>query len=196
MSAVRHEREPPASALAQPPAEHLPADWTEIYRAHFDFVWRSLRRLGLPLTALDDAAQEVFLIAFRKLPEFEQRSSFKTWLFAIAWRVARRQQKQERQRAAQELTDELADQYEPGPHERTAQSEAVRLLYSLLDALDQDKRAVFVMAELEQMTMPEIAEVIGVPLNTAYSRLRAARKAFDAAYARQTREPRSSAWSG
>jgi RNA polymerase sigma-70 factor (ECF subfamily) len=175
----------PELAEAEPRGP-APAGWRELYELHFDFVWRSLRRLGVPLSGVDDAAHEVFLVAFRKLEAFEHRSSLKTWLFAIAWRVARRAQRARTGLRAQELSDELADEAALDPHERAARGEAVRLLYAALDELDPVKRSVFVMAELEQLSAPEIAETIGVPLNTVYSRLRAARKHFNEAIARRS----------
>jgi RNA polymerase sigma-70 factor, ECF subfamily len=158
--------------------------WAELYDAHFDFVWRSLRRLGVPLSALDDAAQEVFLVALRRHAEFEGRSAIKTWLFGIAWNIARGIARSPVRRE-EALPEAVADADELGPQEAAARSEAVRALYELLDALDSDRRAVFVMAELEELSAPEIAEITGTPLNTVYSRLRGARNDFDAALRRR-----------
>jgi RNA polymerase sigma-70 factor (ECF subfamily) len=157
--------------------------WETFYEEHFDFVWRSLRRLGVPASGLDDAAQEVFLVAFRRASEFEGRSTLKTWLFGIAWNMARRAQ-----RGAWRREEPLADVDTvagTNQEESASRAEAVRTLYEILDGLEPDKRDVFVMAELEEMTAPEIAEIAGVPLNTVYSRLRAARQDFDAAIKRR-----------
>jgi RNA polymerase sigma-70 factor, ECF subfamily len=174
----------PPDADENPPAA-LP-DFEEIYREYFDFVWRSLRRLGLRPGALDDASQEVFIVVHRRLSEFEGRSSLKTWLFGIALHVARRQARTAARHPADELPDPAPAA--PGaatPQDEAARREAIALLYAILDDLDTDKRAVFVMAELEQMTAPEIAQALGAPMNTVYSRLRAARREFEASLKRR-----------
>jgi RNA polymerase sigma-70 factor (ECF subfamily) len=158
--------------------------WGVLYDTHFDFVWRSLRRLGVPLAALDDAAQEVFLIALRRRDEFEGRSAIKTWLFGIAWNIARSVSRAPTQRE-EALPEAVADARELGPQEAALRSEAVRTLYELLDELGAERRAVFVMAELEEMSAPEIAEIVGAPVNTVYSRLRGARSDFNAALRRR-----------
>ena len=156
---------------------------TDIYETHSDFVWASLHRMGVRPADVPDMAQEVFLVAFRRASEFEGRSSYKTWLFGIAWNVARRSFRAP-DRREQPLPEVVVDARE-SQEESAARAEAVRALYELLDGLDSEKRGVFVMSELEEMTAPEIAEITGVPLNTVYSRLRAARIEFDAALARR-----------
>jgi RNA polymerase sigma-70 factor (ECF subfamily) len=153
--------------------------WSALYDEHFDFVWRSLRRLGVPVSSLDDATQDVFVIALRRQADFEGRSAVKTWLFGIAWNVARNLSRS-KVRREDPLPDVLADARHLGQEEAAARSEAVQTLYELLDGLDDEKRVVFVMAELEELGAKEIASVIGVPENTVYSRLRAARSAFEA----------------
>jgi RNA polymerase sigma-70 factor, ECF subfamily len=163
--------------------------FAEVYEEYFPFVWRSARRLGAPQAILDDVVQEIFVVVHRRLGDFEGRSSVKTWLFGIVLNVVRAHRRVLQARHPQALR---ADAVDPdavpdprgGPYEATLRAEAVRLLDELLDALDDDKRAVFVLAELEQMSAPEIAEALGIPLNTAYSRLRLAREQFAAAAAR------------
>jgi RNA polymerase sigma-70 factor (ECF subfamily) len=168
-------------SIVQPAVE---ASWSDFYEQHFEFVWRSLRRLGVPQASVDDATQEVFIVAFRREGEFEGRSSVKSWLFGIALFVARRSARTASRRRAEELPECLVDSRGLNPQESAARTEAIRALYRVLDELDADKRAVFVMAELEQMTAPEIAEATQTPLNTVYSRLRMARMDFDKALAR------------
>lgn len=163
--------------LAAPQAAE--EEWSALYDAHFDFVWRSLRRLGVPVSTLDDATQDVFVIALRRKSDFEGRSAVKTWLFGIAWNVARNLSRS-KVRREDPLPEALVDGQHLGQEEAAARSEAVQTLYELLDGLDDEKRAVFVMAELEEMGAKEIAAVAGVPENTVYSRLRAARSAFEA----------------
>lgn len=152
----------------------------EAYEQLFDFVWRSLRRLGVPPAAVDDALQDVFVVVHRRLAEFEGRSSLKTWVFGIALRVARDHQRTARRKGGHEPLDPRIPDESPGPVESLARAEAMRELDRILATLDEDKRTVFILAELEQMTAPEIAEALGINPNTVYSRLRAARRAFDA----------------
>jgi len=161
-------------------------DFTTVYDEHFAFVWRSLRRLGVPDRLLDDAAQDVFIVVHRRLDGFEGRSSIKSWLFGIARRVAHDHRRRVgRKERTEELRETTADPRGATPAHDAERAEAVRVLHEILAGLDDDKREVFVLAELEQMTVPEIAEAIGINLNTAYSRLRAARLAFDAAVQRR-----------
>jgi RNA polymerase sigma-70 factor (ECF subfamily) len=162
-----------------------------VYDELFDFVWRSARRLGVADAAVDDVVQEVFLVVHRRLSGFEGRSSIKTWVFAILLRVVSDWRRGQRRKGGLASYDQLAvdgemrDERAACPAATVEQAEAVRLLHRLLGELDDDKRAVFVLAELEQTTAPEIAELLGIPLNTVYSRLRAARLEFEKTLARQ-----------
>jgi RNA polymerase sigma-70 factor (ECF subfamily) len=162
----------------------------EIYDVHFTFVWRTARRLGTPEANLDDVVQEIFIVAYRRQADFQGRSSLRTWLYGIVLNVVRvhrrglsakhPQSLRAEQRADPELLADSAD----GPHERAAKIQAARVIDRFLDGLDDDKREVFVLAELEQLSAPEIASVVGAPLNTVYSRLRLARVEFAKAVAR------------
>ncbi|MCC6877952.1 MAG: sigma-70 family RNA polymerase sigma factor [Sandaracinaceae bacterium] len=162
-----------------------------IYEEHFDFVWRSARRMGVAESAVDDVVQEVFLVAHRRLEDFERRSSIRTWLFGILLRVVSDYRRSLRRKGGlAPLPESLPDSGDT-PDRRAERQQAVALLHRLLDTLDDDKRAVFVLAELEQMSAPEIADALSVNLNTVYSRLRAARMGFDKALARhQAQEAR------
>jgi RNA polymerase sigma-70 factor (ECF subfamily) len=154
-------------------------DFDRLYDDHFEFVWRNLRRLGVPMSSLDDATQDVFVVALRRLSDFAHRSSSKTWLAGIAIRVAANYRRRLRRKGGLEPLTEAIQDCRPGPEIHLAQFEALRQLEAILATLDDDKREVFVLAELEGMTAPEIAEVANTNLNTVYSRLRAARIAFD-----------------
>jgi RNA polymerase sigma-70 factor (ECF subfamily) len=147
----------------------------EIFRDHHDFVWRSVRRLGLGPAAVDDAVQDVFLVVHRRLGDFEGRSSLRTWLFGIAMRVVKDHRRREMRLRRRE---EAAPAPLPGrgPEDLLAHSESVARLDRALAVLDPNQRRVFELAELEQMTAPEIAQALGVKLNTVYSRLRLARR--------------------
>lgn len=170
---------------AAPAVSTAPLELTAVYDEHFAFVWRSLRRLGVPDRLLDDAAQDVFIVVHRRLGEFEGRSTLKSWLFGIARRVAHDHRRRiSRKERTEELPEMLPDPRAGTPEVEAARAQAVKVLHELLAGLDDDKREVFVLAELEQMTVPEIADAIGANVNTVYSRLRAARAAFEAAVQR------------
>jgi RNA polymerase sigma-70 factor (ECF subfamily) len=159
-------------------------DLASVYEAHFRYVWRCLRSLGVRDVQLDDALQDVFLVVQRRLPEFDGGAELRTWLYAIALRVARKY----KQRARREPTSlETAREQDPelpaapdSNDDAAVANERLAFARRALAALDDDKREVFVLARIEQMSAPEIAEVVGIPLNTVYSRLRAARLAFEA----------------
>lgn len=177
----------PLPASADPDGERV---LERLYREHHMHLWRALGRLGVEAAEVDDALQDVFLVAHRRLPDFEGRSTVPTWLFAIALRVARRYRERASRRARPELLEAMY--HGDSPEQAAAQSEALRLLDGLLGQLRPEQREVFVLAEVERMTAPEIAEVSGLKLNTVYSRLRLAREAFEKAWARQKARTRRS----
>ncbi len=191
----------PASLQRAKAALALPS-FEAIYDEFFDLVWRNLRRLGVPEATLDDAAQEVFLVVHRRLGQFEGRSSLKTWIFSIVTRVASDARRTLRRKSPHTRTPEsavdaelIADEHTKRPDESFEQRENTRLLHRLLDTLDDDKRTAFVLVELEEMTVPEIADALGENVNTVYARLRAARREFEAAVAREkAREKAREPW--
>jgi RNA polymerase sigma-70 factor (ECF subfamily) len=154
-----------------------------VYQEYCDFVWRSLRRLGLAESELPDATQEVFLSVFRYWDRFEGRASIRTWLFAIARGVARDHRRASRRRGVQCPEDALVDT-RACPLAEAESREAAELVCALLDKIHESKRVVFVLAELEQLPLVEVAQMLGVNVNTAYSRLRSARQQFETALAR------------
>lgn len=178
-------------ALAMTSPRPVVPSFEEVYEQCFDFVWRNARRLGVAEAAVDDVVQEVFVVVYRRLADFEGRSSLKTWIFGILLRVVSDWRRSRRRKGGHASLDaiapdgEMLDEKALCPIGALEQAEAVRLLHRLLAQLDEDKRAVFVLAELEETTAPEIAEALGIPVNTVYSRLRAARLEFDRALARQ-----------
>jgi RNA polymerase sigma-70 factor (ECF subfamily) len=159
-----------------------------VYDDYFDFVWTCTRRLGVPAEAVDDVVQEVFIVVHARLKTLERPASLRSWLYGVLRRTVSTYHRGRRARNARESSqptvDESAGPMQPSPLDLAVLSDEVKLLWRLLGELDSLKREVFVLAELEEMTMPEIAEATGIPLNTAYSRLRAARQEFDAAFAR------------
>jgi RNA polymerase sigma-70 factor (ECF subfamily) len=166
--AESHERH------ADPPAI------ADVYDAHFRFVWRCLRSLGVSDAAIDDAVQDVFVVVQRKLSTFEGRAELRTWLYAIAVRIGRRYRSRARSDGAR-VEEAEEEPVASGDGESALEhTERLALARRALDALDDEKREVFVLAQVEQMSAPEIAVITGVPINTVYSRLRAARSAFAA----------------
>jgi len=171
--------DPPEGPRAQPEARQ---SFDEIYERHFPFVWRCLRGMGVGPTALDDAAQDVFLVVHRQLAGFRGESSTQTWLYAIARHVASNHQRRtERKQAPLEpLVSEPAHP-DPGPLERAEDAQAAAFVATFLAGLDDNKRDLFILAVLEEMTIPEVATALAIPLNTAYTRLRSVRADFERA---------------
>jgi RNA polymerase sigma-70 factor (ECF subfamily) len=150
----------------------------ELYEQHFQFVWRSLRRLGVREPDVNDATQKVFLTAHMKLSEFEGRARISTWLFAICQRVAsdyRRSAviRREVASAGLEPTTEHAD-----PASRAESQQRLQLAEAILDKLPDAQRVVFVLFELEELSGEEIAALLALPIGTVRSRLRLARETF------------------
>jgi RNA polymerase sigma-70 factor (ECF subfamily) len=152
----------------------------DLYDEHFRFVWRALRRLGVPERDTPDAVQEVFLIVHRRVAEFEGRSKLATWIFSICMRVAasrrraahvRREIPTEVDAGASEVADLGAD-----ASARAELQEGLSLLEMILDKLPLEQRAVFVLFELEQMPGEQVAELLDIPIGTVHSRLRLARE--------------------
>jgi RNA polymerase sigma-70 factor (ECF subfamily) len=150
----------------------------ELYAQYFDFVWRNLRRLGVADAAIEDAAQDTFVVVHRRRADLRADASPKAWLFAIARRVAHDYRRSQRRKGAVSFDADSQPSARPGPFEDTARSQAVRALERFLSSLDDARREVFVMAELEHMTAPEMSESLGVGVNTVYSRLHSARERF------------------
>jgi RNA polymerase sigma-70 factor (ECF subfamily) len=187
---ARTKQEQGGSAQSAPPG--LPP-LAEIFREHAPFVWRGLRRLGVPESDVEDVCQEVFVVVHRKLGDFEGRSSLRTWIYGIAARTASDYRRSGRVRR-EVVTDAPPDvAHEGGQHDALALKQARAMLDRILDELDDDKRSVFVLYEIEELTMAEVADALGCPLQTAYSRLHAARKVVEAGVARNASNARSGA---
>lgn len=170
---------------------HVLPPFEALYEEHFDFVWRTARRLGIPEAAAEDCVQDAFLVLHRKLGEYDGQTPVRRWILGITVRVAADHRRRWRRKesaciphASDSNGDLLAASSLPGPGAEAEKAEAMRLLEQLLGEVDETKREVLVLAELEEMTVPEIADLLGANVNTVYARLRAARKDFEAAYAR------------
>jgi RNA polymerase sigma-70 factor, ECF subfamily len=146
---------------------------------HYDFVWRVLRRLGVPPALAEDATQDVFIIVDKKTQEFWPVSE-KSYLFAVAARVAAEKRRAERnptEHLSSDAWSELADA-SPGPDAELDDRRARAVIDQILELIPFDQRVVFVLFELEDMTMQEIGEALGLPSGTVASRLRRAREVF------------------
>lgn len=172
---AKHDRR----AAASGPAPNVPP-LAEIFRQYAPFVWRALRRLGVPESDVEDVCQEVFVVVHRKLGDFEGRSSLRTWIYGICARTASdyRRSGRVRREVVTDAPPETA--HEGGQDDAVALRQARATLDRILDDLDDDKRSVFVLYEIEELTMAEVADALGCPLQTAYSRLHAARKVVEA----------------
>lgn len=167
-----------------------------VYERYFDFVWSMTRRLGVDPGAMDDVVQEVFLVIHAKLHTLQHPEALRSWIYGIVRRTASDHRRKQRSAPhVDPITPQapFEDTTVRSPADLAEHSDDVRRLWSLLDTLDATKREVFIMAELEELTCPEIAAALQIPLNTAYSRLRAAREAFEAALARADARQRGKA---
>jgi RNA polymerase sigma-70 factor (ECF subfamily) len=167
-----------AQAHATDAGHVLRSRFADIYATYCPYVWRCVRRMGTVPEQVEDVVQDVFLVISERLHLFEGRASLKTWIYAITFRVAAEHR---RRRNRNERSKVLAwDPSSPASaDEEVLARQLADRLHALLDTLDLDQRAVFVLAELEQMSGPEIAEILGIKLNTVYSRLRLARRRLD-----------------
>ena len=155
----------------------------QIYRAHNDFVWRSLRALGVWRPAIDDAVQDVFLIAHRRLPDYDpHRGTMRAWLFGFARMVSRKHAEKRARHKHNPFVDvpggTSTHRLGARPERVIARREAAALVERFLAGLETDQRSVFFLKEVEGMSAPEIATAVDRKLNTVYSRLRLARRKF------------------
>jgi RNA polymerase sigma-70 factor (ECF subfamily) len=161
--------------------------FSAVYRQYFDFVWSCTRRLGIEPSAMDDVVQEIFIVIHSKLHTLERQEALRSWIYGIVRRTVSTHRRAGRARAAVGTAAGIELEVEslaPTPFEQVQRNAELELLARLLDSLDESKREMFALVELEELTVPEAAEALEIPLNTAYSRLRAARQAFEAALAR------------
>lgn len=180
------------SAEVRPPIIVPP--FATIYRDYFDFVWSSVRHLGIGPDAIDDVVQESFIVIHSKLHTLQQPESLRSWIYGVVRRTVsgHRRTRKSRDASGLHLVDsDLAYGTTPTtPLDVAEQNADLETLSSLLAEIDELKREVFILAEIEEMTVPEIAEALEIPVNTAYSRLRAARLAFEAGLARRAARPK------
>jgi RNA polymerase sigma-70 factor, ECF subfamily len=160
------------------------AEFPAVYAAELGYVWHALRRLGVQDRDLEDLCHDVFVVVFRNLAVYDTRRPIRPWLFGIAFRVASDYRRSARQRREIPGTTRELTCPAPPADEVMLRRERQRLVARALDGLELDRRAVFVMHDIDGHVMPDIAAALGIPLNTAYSRLRLARVDFAAAIKR------------
>jgi RNA polymerase sigma-70 factor (ECF subfamily) len=156
-----------------------------IFEGEFDYVWNALRRLGVREADLLDQAQEVFVVVHSLLADYDPTLPIRPWLFAIAYRVASRYRSLARN--AREILDGQAEESVDGAPRADQLLEAEQrreLLLEAIQGIELPRRAVFILSEIEERPMAEIALSLQIPVNTAYSRLRLAREDFAAAVQR------------
>ena len=170
-------------ARAAPSGETALLDVTEVYGAHADFVWATLHRMGVRHDDLADVMQEVFFVVHRRRCSFDGSSSLRTWLFGICIRLAKNYHRKAHRRRERSVVEPPEDRTWVGagssdPEKALERRRARRAAEVMLDRLSPDKRAVFVMFEVEGLGCDEIAEQVGIPVGTVYSRLHTARRSF------------------
>lgn len=166
------------------------ASFAQVYEDSFDFVYRNARRLGVPESSTDDVVQEVFMVLHRRLAEYDGRATLRSWVYGILANTVRQyrrtfRRKQKPLQAIEHDEDLGPDSSRAGPEARAQHQQDVRLLLSLLEELPEEQRELIVLADLEQLNVPEICACIGGNSHTVYSRLRVAREALRARLARR-----------
>jgi RNA polymerase sigma-70 factor (ECF subfamily) len=176
----------PIAVSVAPTAEVRARSFRALYEAHVDFVWRNLRRLGVFEADVEDRTQEVFVVAHKRFDQFEDRGHGpRAWLFQIVLRVASDARRHRRRHPEDPDGGDAMGRASVDPQQADAilRREALSRLDAALETIEVGRRAVLVLHEIEEMTAPEIAQVLGIPLNTVYSRLRVARVELEEALA-------------
>lgn len=170
--------------MAASPESPKVVEFRAIFDAEHGYVWNTLRRLGVREADLKDQCQEVFLVIHGLLPDYDPSRPIRPWLFGIAYRIALRYRALARHR--REAFEEVDDRADAAPRadEQLEAAQRRAVVLEAVESIDLPRRAVFVMSEIDGATMPEIAETLAIPVNTAYSRLRLAREEFAAAVQR------------
>jgi len=173
-------------ALAPPATEA--ADFAQVYDTHFDFVWRSLRLLGVPPESIEDVVQDTFDVVSRQLAAFEGRSSLRTWLFAVAQRVAANHRRLVRRKLSrlEPLADSLPSPA-PTPQAQAEAREAAAVVERFVAELDAERRALFVLVVLEGVPGREVAEALGITTNAVHCRVHSLRESLRRAFERAGR---------
>jgi RNA polymerase sigma-70 factor (ECF subfamily) len=163
-------------AAAQAPVREATPPFERVFEQFAPYVGRTLRFLGVAEANVEDVCQEVFIVVHRRLREVDSAGSLRAWIRQICVHAAQNERRRMRRRREQPSDDVARELPAPAAQHRSAELREMReRLLVLLDRLTEDQRAVFVLYEIEQLTMAEVATAVGCPLQTAYSRLHAAR---------------------
>ena len=163
---------------AEPAPSPGPPEFDEVYREHAAYVWRLGRAMGVSLLHIDDVVHDVFLVVYRRLPDFDPQRSLRAWLGGITRRVVGHLERK-RSREGRRLRALPDPPSPPTPHETLQRADAARLVEVFLGTLDEDKRMAFFLMDVEGLTAPEVAAVCGTNPRTVYSRARVARQRFE-----------------
>ena len=187
-AAVPPQSPPVTTEALTPIAQGLvgaaPFDLAAVYEREFDWVWNTLRRLGVAQRNLADVTHDVFVVVHQRAHTFDPARPLRPWLFGVAFRVARDHLTLGRNRNESVGTDVEAVDSSPAQDQRVAQSEARELVLSALQSLDLERRVIFILHDLEEQPMREISDALDVPIKTLYARLKVAREQFVAAVRR------------
>jgi RNA polymerase sigma-70 factor (ECF subfamily) len=155
-----------------------PHEFAELFETHADFVWRVLRRLGIPEADAEDVLQEVFVVVHKKLDGYVERGSVRAWLYAITRQVASHHRRTQARRQRKESVPPDPPSYDD-PHREAMRRQAVEIVREFLAQLDEPRASVFYLSEVEGMSVTDVAIALGANLNTVYGRLRQSRKQFE-----------------
>jgi RNA polymerase sigma-70 factor (ECF subfamily) len=161
--------------------------FTALFRAEYGYVWGTLRRFGVSERDVEDVAHEIFLRVYDKLDDYDPARPTRPWLFSFAYRAASDYRKLARHRV-EVMTEHDAPTSAPTAEQALERVDDAQLVAEALESLEFDRRAVLVAFEMDEIPMKAIAATIGVPLFTAYSRLRLAREDFRSAVERMTKK--------
>jgi len=184
MGSVHARPAEPNDSLEGSPPESPGADFDEVFEAYSYFVWCVLGKLGVRSADVPDVCQDVFVVVHRRLGDFDGRTSIRSWIYGICVRTASDYRRRMRARREHGTFPVPEQSVLPGQVEQLERRRACDFLQQVLDDLDEERRAVFVLYELEELTMNEVADAVSCPLQTAYSRLYSARDAVKAAFRR------------
>jgi RNA polymerase sigma-70 factor (ECF subfamily) len=160
----------------EPADQQRAAAFRRLFDAELQYVWNTLRYLGVRQPDVKDIAHEVFLTVYQRLSDHDPSRPVRPWLFVISYHAAGNYRRLARHRREILGEDEEVGDASVTAQEQMEQCERRRLLLAALERVDLDKRAVLVMHDMDGIAIPQVAEALGIPLNTAYSRLRLARE--------------------
>jgi RNA polymerase sigma-70 factor (ECF subfamily) len=182
MSPALRALETPGDPAPVQAAAVAPAQLAQVYEECADFVFRMLQRLGVKRADVEDLCHDVFLVAHAKLGRLDGKVAINAWLFGICLRVAANYRRRARHRHPHIVVEDASSLQAPTmgePDQQLARRQAQQRAQAVLDSMDLTKRAVFMMYEIEGMPCQSIAEQLGVPVGTVYSRLHSARALFE-----------------